>query len=69
MEKGQKEAIHYEFPQYAGKVHMLTETNKAPYDFPDPLGVDILHVDKCLNEIKIFLESNFHQIYEKALSI
>lgn len=67
MEKGQKEALHYEFPQFANKIYMLTEICSTPYDFPDPQGLGIDEIEKCLKEIANFLEGNFKQIYKKAI--
>ena len=69
MEKGQKEALHYEFPQFAHKIFLLTEICAPPYDFPDPQGCQSAKMEKCLNEIANFLESNYIQICEKVISL
>lgn len=69
MEKGQKEALHYEFPKFAHKIFLLTEICAPPYDFPDPQGFQSAQMQKCLNEIASFLESNYIQICEKAISL
>lgn len=69
MEKGQREALHYEFPQCADKVFMLTEICTAPYDFPDPQGLEIIQAEKCLQEIAAFLNTNYEKIVQKAKSM
>ena len=42
MESGQKEALRYEFPSTAGKIHQLSEiVDGISYDLPDPGTGDI----------------------------
>jgi protein-tyrosine phosphatase len=63
MEKNQKEALQFEFPEMRQKVLMLTEICGGPvYDIPDPISQseeiclsvarEIIHiVDNCFEEI------------------
>jgi protein-tyrosine phosphatase len=63
MEKNQKEALQFEFPELSQKVLMLTEVGKGPvYDIPDPVSQpeeiylsvarEIIHlIENCFQEI------------------
>lgn len=44
MEKGHKEALCHEFPEFCGRIHLLSEVvEKIGYDIPDPVfpGQDV----------------------------
>jgi protein-tyrosine phosphatase len=44
MEKGHKEALCHEFPEFCGRIHLLSEVvEKMVYDIPDPVfpGQDV----------------------------
>jgi len=69
MEKGQKEALHYEFPQFAHKILLLTEICAPPYDFPDPHGFHSTQLRRTFTEIACFLELSYTKICEKVISL
>ena len=61
MERGQKEALENEFPQAAGKVHLLSEVARgSSYDIPDPL-LSVLEGDGY-DEIDELVHAGFDRI-------
>ena len=66
MEKGQREALIYEFPQYAEKINLITDFCGPAYDIDDPQGLGIQQYEKCLEEITRVLSSAFIKITEAA---
>lgn len=69
MEKGQKEAIHYEFPQYQYKVHLLSEFGGQVFSVPDPHGMSPRNYRKILVELSSIIEYNFNSICNKARNL
>ena len=66
MEKGQREALIYEFPSYSEKIILLTELTGPAYDIDDPQGLGIQKYEKCLEEIAEVLSTAFIEITEAA---
>lgn len=66
MEKGQREALIYEFPQNAEKIKLLTDFCGPAYDIDDPQGLGIQQYEKCLEEIARVLSSAFIEITRAA---
>lgn len=66
MEKGQKEAICYEFPEEKYKTFLLTEFNGPTYDIPDPFGMPLQRYRKVLNDLYAIINNNFNAICNTA---
>ena len=66
MEKGQREALIYEFRRYAEKIKLITDFCGPAYDIDDPQGLGIQQYEKCLEEIARVLSSAFIKITEAA---
>ena len=66
MEKGQREALIYEFPKYAEKIKLLTDFCGPAYDIDDPQGLGFQQYEKCLEEIAKVLSTAFIKIRQAA---
>lgn len=66
MEKGQKEAINYEFPEANYKSYLLTEFNGPTYDIPDPHGMPIEQYRKMLMILYATISKSFNSICNTA---
>jgi protein-tyrosine-phosphatase len=64
MERGQAEAISLEFPQHAGKVHLLSEMAGRHYDIRDPYGGPLHEYSQCAAEIERLIEEGYPRIME-----
>ena len=66
MEKGQREALLYEFPQFSEKIMLLTDFSAPAYDIDDPRGFGEKQYVKCLEEISRILSVAFTEISREA---
>ena len=66
MEKGQLEALNYEFPQFSKKIMLLTVFYSVVYDIDDPRGQGINQYEKCLEDIAKVLSSTYNDISKEA---
>lgn len=62
MESGHKEALQAEFPQYARKIHLLSEMNAENVDIVDPAGGPIAEYEDTAEEILRLLQAGFSRI-------
>ncbi len=62
MEKGQKEAICYEFPSEKYKIFLLSAFNSPAYDIPDPHGMPIAQYRKVLSNLYDLISDSFNSI-------
>lgn len=65
MEKGQKEAILFEYPQLKGKVQLLSELSGSAYTIPDPYLTNEPYAAVAL-EIEDLINTNFETIIKLA---
>jgi protein-tyrosine-phosphatase len=68
MEKGQREALFYEFPQFSEKIMLLTNFSAPTFDINDPRGLGGKEYEKCLEEISRILSVTFGQIIKEAIN-
>jgi protein-tyrosine-phosphatase len=66
MESGQKEALWIEFPQYAGRVFMLSEMAGTRFSISDPVDRSVEGVSEVALEIKDWLEMGKDNIIRLA---
>ncbi len=66
MEQGQKEALRAEFPEYAGRVYLLTEMVGMKFDVPDPIGGSLADFRETAGEIDMLIEKGFEKISSLA---
>lgn len=69
MEKGQTEAICYEFPKYEYKVFLLTEFGGPSYSIPDPNGMSFKNYRKVLVDLASIIAENFYVICNTAINL
>jgi protein-tyrosine-phosphatase len=62
MERGQKEALCFEFPKIARRVYTLSEMVLAEYDIQDPVGGSDADFRRTLREIDNLLKAGFVRI-------
>lgn len=62
MERGHKEALHAEFPEYAGRVYMLSEMVGEQFDVADPIGGARLAFRDTIEELAHYLDAGFERI-------
>ncbi len=68
MERGQKEALQFEFPQARQRIYLLSEmSSRIPYDLPDPAQGNE-NPQKLIEEIKSLVERGIPRICELAQS-
>jgi protein-tyrosine-phosphatase len=66
MESGHKEALRVEFPEYADRVHLLSEMIGASYSIPDPMGGLIEGFEETADEFERIFEQGFQNILRFA---
>jgi protein-tyrosine-phosphatase len=66
MESGQKEALCIEFPQYAGRVFMLSEMAGTRFSISDPVDRSVEGVSEVAREIEDWLEMGRDRIIQLA---
>jgi protein-tyrosine-phosphatase len=66
MERGQKEALGIEFPQYAGRVYMLSEMAGTRVSINDPIDRSVAGVNEVARELEDWLKMGKHSIIELA---
>lgn len=66
MEKDQKEALMVEFPEYQGKIYLLSEMIDEEYDIADPVGGDLDAYRDTADEIEKILREGFPRIEQLA---
>lgn len=64
MEQGHKEAIQFEFPGIADRVHMLSELAGPAYSIPDPVGRSIEDYRAMRSELQDLLDRGFDRLRE-----
>lgn len=69
MEKGQKEALSFEFPEAAEKIFMLTEVGGVAFDIQDPLGISDEDYMGILGELVHVLNEKFEAICDLVNNI
>jgi protein-tyrosine-phosphatase len=62
MEKGHKEALKAEFPEYAERIYMLSEMAGYSYDIRDPVRGPISEFESTALEINKLLEQGMEKI-------
>ena len=65
MERGHKEALRIEFPQVAGRVHLLSEMIGKIFNINDPMGGTLTDFEETATELDQILS----QGYDKILSL
>jgi protein-tyrosine-phosphatase len=66
MERGQKEALRAAFPEYAGKVFLLSEMIGQVGDIADPIGEPLAAFEETAAEIEQILSQGLAQIRSLA---
>lgn len=62
MTRNHQQALAAEFPQYRGKLHLLSETKGLGFDIGDPYGGSLSDYQNCAEEIQDFIETGYEQI-------
>ena len=63
MEKGQKEALEVEVPEYASKIYLLSEMANAYDEIDDPIGLSIIDFENTANQMESYLNRGFEKIF------
>lgn len=66
MEKGHKEALRLEFPEFGHRIHMLSEMIGIRSDVDDPYGGTLDEYDRAVADIEHYIEDGFARIREIA---
>ena len=66
MESGQKEALCIEFPQFAGRVFMLSEMAGTRVTINDPVDRSVDGISEVAQEIEDWLKKGKYQIIQLA---
>jgi protein-tyrosine-phosphatase len=66
MSKGHQEALRVEFPDLAGRIHLLTAMAGPAYDVPDPIGGPLSGYREIAREIDGLLARGFKRIVQTA---
>ena len=66
MEKGHKEALKYEFQEYASRIYLLSEMIGCNSNVEDPIGSSMVDFIDTANEIEQILDQGFEQINQLA---
>lgn len=70
MERGQLEALTYEFPENKSHIYLLTEVGGDPgYDIPDPIRVGGDEHAQILQEITDMIGEKFEDICQLAIRL
>ena len=67
MERGHKEALHFEFPQFAGRIYTLSEMVGGNFDIHDPIGSPLVDFQETAEELAQLIEEGFDQIHELSM--
>jgi protein-tyrosine phosphatase len=68
MEAGHKEALDIEFPDQAGKIHLLSEVvDGHTYDIPDPFSLEGKHDRDIATELHRIISRGYEKIFKLAL--
>lgn len=62
MEKGQKEALMVEFPEYADKIFLLSEMVNIFEEIEDPIGLSDEDFEDTAGQIESYLSRGFEKI-------
>ena len=62
MEKGHKEALRVEFPEYAHRIFLLSEMVGKKFDIADPIGGPMVDFRETANEINQIITVGFNRI-------
>lgn len=65
MEKGHKEALRAEFPQYFDKILLLTEIIGLEYDIPDPFGMGRQYFEETASELEAIINEGMDEILRR----
>lgn len=68
MQAGHQEALRAEFPDLAGRVHLLASMAGPAYGVKDPVGGDLEIYQKTWLEIERLVEEGFEEIRRAANS-
>jgi len=66
MERNQQEALHFAFPQYTGKIFMLSQMVGKKNDIVDPVGGPMAEFETTAQEIEQILNKGFVRIRKLA---
>jgi protein-tyrosine-phosphatase len=66
MERGHKEGIKAEFPEYSGKVFLISEMVGAKFEVRDPIGGPLVEYEYTSKEIENIFTRGFQRITELA---
>jgi protein-tyrosine-phosphatase len=66
MERGHKEALQFEFPEAAARVHLLSEMVGEVYDIEDPVGKSVEEYRAMRVELGDLIGRGFGRIRELA---
>jgi protein-tyrosine-phosphatase len=66
MEKGHKEALQIEFPQYAEKVYLISEMVGEEKEIQDPIGGPLIDFRDTARELDRILTNGFENIIQIA---
>ncbi len=62
MERGHKEALQFEFPQYAGRIFTLSEMVGGYFDIHDPIGSPLVDFQDAVDELAQLIDAGFARI-------
>jgi protein-tyrosine-phosphatase len=66
MDRFQLEALTFEFPSHAAKIHLLSELIGKTFDIKDPVTGTVQDVDETAAQIKNILDEGFDQLVQMA---
>lgn len=66
MEKGHKEALHYEFPAFKSRIFLLSEMCGIEADVHDPVGGTLSDFEATIRDIQELIDQGFPRIMELA---
>jgi protein-tyrosine-phosphatase len=66
MERGQKEALRAEFPDYVGRIYLLSEMTGKVEDIDDPYGGTLSEYEDTADILEGYLTAGFDRIIELA---
>ena len=66
MERNHKEALNIEFPEYAGRIFMISDLTGVGYDIADPIGGPLYDYEITLIELENLIERGFSRIVSLA---
>ena len=66
MERGHKEALRAEFPEFSGRIFLLSEMVDSQRDIGDPIGGPLIDFQDAAREIDQILTQGFDKICQLA---